>query len=96
MGLNLQETIPVTIINPPCEIKLQPTQLLPKIIYIGESTTYSPHFDIKRLKETGATFGDCTKANFIFQYKINGKITSLPNSWLGINSIQNEYVFLHN
>jgi hypothetical protein len=93
-----QEEIPVTIINPPCDIKLKPTTFSPKTFYIGEPSMSFPHFNIETLKNPGATFGDCTKANFIFQYRVNGKIAGIPNSWLGINyiEIQNEYILLYN
>ena len=96
MGLISQQEIPLTIINPPCEIKLPPIKLLPIIFYIGESSSSFPHFDMEKLKNPDATFGDCTKANFIFQYRVNGKITGIPNSWLDVNSIKNEYMLLYN
>ena len=98
MDFILQQEIPVTIINPPCEIKLKPTTFSPKTFYIGEPSTSFPHFNMETLKTPGATFGDCTKAKFIFKYRVNGKITGIPNSWLGVNSneIQNEYTLLYN
>ena len=82
--ISQEEEIPVTIINPPCEIKLKPTTLSPKTFYIGEASMSFPHFNMETLETPGATFGDCTKANFSFQYRINEKIAGIPNSWLGV------------